>query len=121
VVGSQSEAAFAQALKTEAMSPSQANALANDSLRKFSRTVTAEQANNLPEDQLWIWGGPVDGRTSDECLNLISAGPQTRDQINAMYPGAFTSGTHFGCRHQPQPYVRERQDKAEQAKRQREK
>jgi len=111
-IGNQSEAEFAAALKTEAMTPVQASALANDTLRKFSRTVAAEMADGAPADQLWVWDGPIDGRTSQECIDLISMGPSPREAFGA----AFTEGTHFGCRHQPQPFVRERQDKSDEAK-----
>ena len=107
-IGNQTEAEFAAALKTEAMTQAQANALANDTLRKFSRTVSAEMAETAPEGQLWIWDGPIDDRTSPECLDLIAMGPAPREAFGA----AFTEGTHFNCRHSPQPYVgRARQNK----------
>jgi len=111
-IGNQTESEFAEALKTTAMTEAQANALANDTLRKFSRTVAAEMAGEAPEGQLWVWDGPIDGRTSPECLDLIAMGPSPREAFGA----AFTEGTHFNCRHQPQPFVRERQDMSEKAK-----
>lgn len=108
VIGNQTEAEFAQALKTATLRTDQANALASDTLRNFSRSVEAEMAQERPE-QKYIWSGPVDDRTSDECLALISEGPMTFDEFEQVMPGAFQSGTHFNCRHEPQPVVRERQ------------
>ena len=107
-IGNQTEAEFAAALKTATLEPYQANALANDTMRKFSRGVEAEMAQERP-DQLYVWAGPVDNRTSDECLQLISMGAMTYEQFEQEMPGAFQNGTHFGCRHEPQPLVRERQ------------
>ena len=131
VVGRQSEAEFAasllgaenaeykrlieagQVVKADIMTQSQANALANDTLRKFSRTVSAEMAESAPEGQLWIWDGPIDDLTSQECLDLIAMGPSPKEAFGA----AFTNGTHFGCRHDPQPYVgRARQNKEADAR-----
>lgn len=108
VIGNQTEAELVAALKTATLEPYQVNALANDTMRKFSRSVEAEMAQARPE-QKYIWAGPVDDRTSDECMQLISMGAMTYAEFEAAMPGAFDSGTHFNCRHEPQPVVRERQ------------
>ena len=97
------------------LTPSQAEALVDDSLRKFSRNVTREMANNAPEEKLYIWSGPIDNRTSDECLTLIALGPMTIAQFDSESPGSFNSGTHFGCRHEAQPFTRKAQFKGKQA------
>tara|TARA_R100001086_G_scaffold64016_1_gene29716 strand:+ start:608 stop:1309 length:702 start_codon:yes stop_codon:yes gene_type:complete len=100
------------------LTPSQAEALVDDSLRKFSRNVTREMANNAPEDYLYIWEGPIDDRTSDECLRLMALGPMTINEFESVNPGAFYNGTHFGCRHEPQRFTRKEQFKGEQVERQ---
>jgi hypothetical protein len=97
------------------LTPSQAEALVDDSLRKFSRNVTREMANNAPEEKLYIWSGPIDNRTSDECLTLIALGPMTIAQFDSESPGSFNSGTHFGCRHEAIPFTKKAQFKGKQA------
>ena len=109
---------FENMVSSFGLTPSQAEALVDDSLRKFSRNVTREMANNAPEDNLYIWEGPIDDRTSDECLRLMALGPMTIAEFESEEPGAFNSGTHFGCRHEPQRFTRKAQFKGEQANRQ---
>ena len=105
VIGGLSEEAFALRLERIGFQPHQANALVNENLRRFSRSVTNEMANNAPTETLYIWDGPVDGKTSDECLQLISLGPMTQAEFDSVLPGVFINGTHFNCRHQPQRYL----------------
>ena len=109
---------FENMVSSFGLTPSQAEALVDDSLRKFSRNVTREMANNAPEDNLYIWEGPIDDRTSDECLRLMALGPMTIAEFESVEPGAFNNGTHFGCRHEPQRFTRKAQFKGEQANRQ---
>ena len=109
---------FENMVSSFGLTPSQAEALVDDSLRKFSRNVTREMANNAPEDNLYIWEGPIDNRTSDECLRLMALGPMTIAEFESEEPGAFNSGTHFGCRHEPQRFTRKAQFKGEQVNRQ---
>ena len=118
VIGDLPVSEFQNIVGSFGLTPSQAEALVDDSLRKFSRNVTREMANNAPEDNLYIWEGPIDDRTSDECLRLIALGPMTIAEFEAQEPGAFNSGTHFGCRHEPQRFTRKAQFKGEQANRQ---
>jgi|TARA_Y100000034_G_scaffold72075_1_gene86930 hypothetical protein len=118
VIGGLSESNFALALESAGFQPYQAASLVDDSLKKFSRNVISEMANNMPEETLYVWDGPVDNRTSDECLQLVSAGPMTKAEFGAVFPGAFENGTHFGCRHEPQRYLSKRQSKAVSADKQ---
>ena len=118
VIGDLPVSEFEQIVGSFGLTPSQAEALVDDSLRKFSRNVTREMANNAPEDNLYIWSGPIDERTSDECLRLIALGPMTVAEFESNEPGAFNSGTHFGCRHEPQRFTKKSQFKGEQANRQ---
>jgi len=105
VIGGLSEEAFALRLERIGFQPHQANALVNENLRRFSRSVTNEMANNASTDTLYIWDGPVDERTSDECLQLMGLGPMTQEEFESVFPGAFINGTHFNCRHQAQRYL----------------
>ena len=105
VIGGLSEEAFALRLERIGFQPHQANALVNENLRRFSRSVTNEMANNAPTETLYIWEGPVDERTSGECLELMGLGPMTQAEFESVFPGAFINGTHFNCRHQAQRYL----------------
>ena len=118
VIGGLSEEAFALRLEAIGFQPHQANALVNENLRRFSRSVTNEMANNAPPATLYIWEGPVDERTSAECLDLMSLGPMTQAEFESVFPGAFINGTHFNCRHQAQRFLSEVQFKGEKAERQ---
>jgi len=97
VIGDLTEEGFRTSLETMGFQPHQAEAMVNDGLRQFSRNVTNEMANQMPKDTLYVWDGPVDDRTSPECLDLIANSPMTREEMG----DAFTLGTHFNCRHQP--------------------
>ena len=105
VIGGLDEEAFALRLERIGFQPHQANALVNENLRRFSRSVTNEMANNAPTETLYIWEGPVDERTSGECLELMGLGPMTQAEFESVFPGAFINGTHFNCRHQAQRYL----------------
>ena len=100
IIGKQSEAAFAESLTGVGWSERQANSLVNDSLRRFSRNVTREMANNSPSDKLYIYEGPIDDRTSDICMEILAAGPMTMGDIDSRFGSASLSGGHFGCRHE---------------------
>ena len=109
VIGDLPVGEFESVVGSFGLTPSQAEALVDDSLRKFSRNVTREMANNAPEDTFFIWEGPIDERTSDECLRLIALGPMTIDEFESQSPGSFHNGTHFGCRHEAQRFTRKAQ------------
>lgn len=118
VIGDLPTSEFESIVGSFGLTPSQAEALVDDSLRKFSRNVTREMANNAPEDTFYIWEGPIDDRTSDECLKLMALGPMTVAEFESQEPGAFSGGTHFGCRHEPQRFTKKSQFKGEQVDRQ---
>ena len=60
-------------------------------------------------DELYIWAGPMDERTSTECTDMIAQGALTYSEWQAQYGEYLTGGTHYGCRHTLQRFVRERQ------------
>lgn len=78
----------------------QVEALVNTSMNTFSRTVTAIQAEAAPVETLYVYTGPVDGRTRDLCLKMSAAGELTKGEIDSAFPGAFRDGGGFNCRHQ---------------------
>lgn len=81
-------------------SRAQVEALVNTALNTFSRTVTAVQAEQAPAEALYVYAGPVDGRTRDLCLKMAAAGELTRAEIERAFPGAMRDGGGFNCRHQ---------------------
>lgn len=79
--------------------PDQAETLANTALNTFERNVTAEMANFDPADATYVYQGVVDDKTRDICLEMVSAGAMTREDIDSQFPGAFSDGGGFNCRH----------------------
>ncbi len=104
ILGRQTEAEFANALKSETLRADQINSYVNQNLRSFHRTVESQMAEANPED-LYIWNGPLDDRTSAECADMIAQGALPYDEWSAQYGAYLTSGTHYGCRHTLQRYV----------------
>lgn len=76
-----------------------ADAIANTTLNTFSRSVEYEMAKLDPEDALYVYEGPVDDRTRDECLAMAAAGALTRAEVEDQFPGAFIDGGGWNCRH----------------------
>ena len=106
VLGHQSEAEFAAALNTGTLRPDQINSYVNQNLRSFHRTVESQMAEANPQE-LYIWDGPLDDRTSDECVTMISEGALTYDEWQSQYGAYLNSGTHYGCRHTLQMFVQD--------------
>jgi hypothetical protein len=68
----------------------------------YGRLVEAEACEGKPDDQPFLFSGPVDGHTRDWCLNHVGK-VYTRRQIEAMnneqLPNAFLTGGGYNCRH----------------------
>ena len=77
----------------------QAETLANTALNQFERNVTMEMAENDPPGTKYVYQGALDDKTRDLCLDMISAGALTQDEIEAQFPGTFETGGGFNCRH----------------------
>ena len=102
IIAGASEADIAQSIVKGAggvLRPDQAETLANTALNTFERNVTVEMASNDPKDTRYIYQGPVDDRTRDICIDMMSAGAITRDEVDSSFPGAFSDGGGFNCRH----------------------
>ena len=76
-----------------------AETLANTSLDTYSRAVERVMAEQDPAGTLYVYEGPEDDRTRDECLAMLAAGELTLAEIDAQFPGAFVDGGGFNCRH----------------------
>ncbi len=77
----------------------QAETEAVTALSSYSRSLQAEMASNDPPDSLYVYEGPIDDRTRDECLQMAAAGELTKAEIDAQFPGAFIDGGGYNCRH----------------------
>lgn len=102
IIAGASEADISQSILKGAggvLRPDQAETLANTALNTFERNVTVEMASNDPKDTRYIYQGPVDDRTRDICIDMMSAGALTRDEVDSDFPGAFSDGGGFNCRH----------------------
>ena len=77
----------------------QAQTLANTALNTFERNVTVQMAEFDPKNAKYVYLGVIDDKTRDVCLEMASAGALTREQIDSSYPGAFSDGGGFNCRH----------------------
>jgi hypothetical protein len=98
ILGRQSESEFAAALNSQTLRADQINSYVNQNLRTFHRTVQNQIAESNPDD-LQIWDGPLDDRTSDECRQMIAEGALPYSEWQAKYGAYLSAGTHYGCRH----------------------
>ena len=99
IIGGKTEREIAQSMLGNVLRPDQAETLANTALNTFERNVTAQMAVNDPPNATYVYQGPIDQKTRDICLKMMSSGGITRDEIDSQYPGAFVDGGGFNCRH----------------------
>jgi len=99
-----SKVEFVKLLEESGLKRYQAEALANDSLRKYDRKVRELMAQSDDPEKLYIYSGPIDGRVRPLCREMLEAGPLTQKEIEQNFPGAFVNGGGFNCRHHFEPY-----------------
>lgn len=82
------------------ISNAQMQTLVNTTLNSYSRQVTNQMMDIAPKSTKYVYIGPVDDRTRDECLDMASAGRLTLDQIVSQFGEApLMDGGGFNCRH----------------------
>ena len=82
------------------ISNAQMQTLVNTSLNTYSRQVTNQMMDIAPKTTKYVYIGPVDSATRDECLDMASAGALTLDQIVSQFGEApLVDGGGFNCRH----------------------
>ncbi len=82
------------------LSEGQIETLINTSLSTYERNVTTAMMNEMPDDQLYIYVGPQDGKTRDICNEMLGAGPLTKAEIIARFGASVLHvGGGFNCRH----------------------
>jgi len=73
----------------------------NDAFSRLSNATTRKVFEDAP-DQRFIYVGPLDNVTRDECANVLSAQPAegfTADEINGLGGVDFDSRGGWNCRH----------------------
>ena len=77
-----------------------AQAMLNTKLNTLSRVATNTMMKDAPADTKYLYVGPVDDRTRDECLFMASADRLTESEIISQFGAAvLTDGGGFNCRH----------------------
>ena len=82
------------------MSNAQMQTLVNTTLNTYSRQVTNQMMEIAPNNTKYVYIGPVDDRTRDECLEQIAEGEMTEAGILQKFGEAvLVDGGGFNCRH----------------------
>ena len=84
-----------------ALSPAQVQTLITTSLNNYSRSITTSIMEEEPDDTLYWYIGPLDGKTRDICVRYMSADKVTQSEILRMEDGRYslTYGGGYNCRH----------------------
>ena len=87
-------------IETAALSASQVETLVTTSLNNYSRSVTTAMMEEEPDNTLYQYIGPVDGKTRDICLQMGSAGTITKSEIEKTFGSSvLVYGGGYNCRH----------------------
>ena len=87
-------------IETAALSARQVETLVTTSLNNYSRSVTRTMMEEEPNNTLYQYIGPVDGRTRDLCLLMASSPPLTESEIvNEFGSSVLSFGGGYNCRH----------------------
>ena len=82
------------------MSNAQMQTLVNTTLNTYSRQVTNQMMEIAPNNTKYVYIGPVDDRTRDECLEYAGSGPITEAEIIGNgWEASLVDGGGFNCRH----------------------
>ena len=87
-------------ITASALSPAQVETLITTSLNNYSRSITHSIMQEEPDDTLYWYIGPVDGRTRDICLQQVASGKLTEREIVSNFGGSVLAyGGGYNCRH----------------------
>ena len=82
------------------ISNAQMQTLVNTTLNTYSRQVTNRMMKIAPKNTKYVYIGPVDDSTRDECLEYSSEGALTEAQIiENGWEASLIDGGGFNCRH----------------------
>ena len=89
-----------QQVAVSSISNAQMQTVVNTTLNTYSRMVTNQMMDIAPDNTKYVYIGPVDDRTRDECLSMASAGAITKKEIVSRFGEAvLIDGGGFNCRH----------------------
>ncbi|QDP48994.1 MAG: hypothetical protein Unbinned1524contig1003_32 [Prokaryotic dsDNA virus sp.] len=87
-------------ITTKALTGDQLETVIATALANYSRSVTYGVMQQEPDDTLYAYIGPIDGRTRNECLKMGSEQPLTQKEIINNYGnGVLLTGGGYNCRH----------------------
>ena len=82
------------------ISTAQIQTLVNTALNTYGRIITNQMMNEAPSGTKYVYIGPVDNATRDDCLDMAAAGELTLEQISSQFgEGVLSDGGGFNCRH----------------------
>ena len=91
---------IAESVASASISVSQIETLINTTLNSYSRTITNSMMKVAPKKTKYVYIGPIDDRTRDECVEYADAGEMTEDQIISNgWEASLIDGGGFNCRH----------------------
>ena len=89
-----------QNVSQTSISNAQIQTLINTTLNSYSRVVTNQMMDTAPNNTKFVYIGPADEKTRDECLKYIRAGRLTKQQIiDKGWRETLVNGGGFNCRH----------------------
>ena len=89
-----------EGLIDSSISVRQMETVVNTTLNTYSRMATNQMMDTAPDNTLYNYIGPADGRTRDFCLQQISAGRLTEAEIVSNFGvSVLKDGGGFNCRH----------------------
>ena len=87
--------------------PDQIDTLVTTALSNYTASINSLMADQLPSNASYVYSGPVDKKTRPVCLQFMSSGKMTREQIESVARNAFNARGGFNCRHQWRLYTKE--------------
>ena len=100
IIAGTKPAQIVQQITNASISTAQVETLVTTSLNTYGRVITNQMMNEAPKSTKYVYIGPVDDATRDDCLDMASAGALTQDQIISQFGEAVLSdGGGFNCRH----------------------
>ena len=82
------------------ISTAQMQTVINTTLNTYSRMVTNQMMDVVPPNTKYVYIGPIDDRTRDECLEYAGSGPITEAEIIGNgWEASLVDGGGFNCRH----------------------
>jgi hypothetical protein len=92
--------AIAESVAKASISTAQIETLMNTSLSTYGRMVTNQMMKVAPSKTKYIYIGPLDDRTRDDCLEYAGAGAITEAEIISNgWEASLSDGGGFNCRH----------------------